>query len=113
MRSQRRIIKRISSTESLSALSDESKAKPKHFDVPGAPFRIGEQVLVAAGADDTFDNAFSGLVGVVAYLEYDCGCGQTYPYDPMIGVRFEANIEEFWAEELRREEIGTSMGKHV
>ena len=42
-----------------------------------------------------------GLSGTVEYLEYDCGCGQSYPGDPMIGVRLEdGTLEEFWAEEL-------------
>ena len=53
------------------------------------------------GADETFDDQFLGLMGIVQYLEYECGSGQTFPNDPMIGVRFSSCVEEFWAEELQ------------
>ncbi len=51
-------------------------------------------------ADDTADPAFLGREGRVLYFEYTCGCGQTYPNDPMIGVKFRGKAEEFWREEL-------------
>jgi hypothetical protein len=74
---------------------------PLYCDVFGAPFKIGERVAVTNGVDDTFDSFYRGRVGVVEYLEYECGCGQRYPDDPMIGVRFSSDrVEEFWAEEL-------------
>ncbi|MBI2683203.1 MAG: Carotenogenesis protein CarS [Acidobacteriales bacterium] len=76
------------------------QAKPLRRDVPGAPFRIGQQVRVVAGTDETFDKRFLGKLGTVEYFEYNCGCGQSYPHDPMIGVRFGRKLEEFWVEEL-------------
>lgn len=46
-----------------------------------------------------------GREGVVVHLEYSCGCGQSYPGDPMIGVCMYIPgrgyiVEEFWFEEL-------------
>jgi len=69
-------------------------------DVLGAPFRIGQHVRVVAAADETIDTEYIGKVGVVAYFEYTCGCGQGFPDDPMIGVRFGTKTAEFWKEEL-------------
>jgi hypothetical protein len=75
-------------------------ANPTRHDVTGAPVRIGARVLIVASDDETFDAAYLGKVGIVKYLEYGCGCGQSFPSDPMIGVEFEnGTIEEFWAEE--------------
>jgi hypothetical protein len=71
-----------------------------YHDVEGAPFRIGDRVNVVLLADDTADAAFLGRKGRVIYFEYTCGCGQTYPGDPMIGVKFHGKFEEFWKEEL-------------
>jgi hypothetical protein len=76
-------------------------SKPRFISIVGAPFKVGERVRVIAGADETFDSAFFGRVGIIEYFEYDCGCGQTFPNDPMIGVRFSNCVEEFWAEELQ------------
>ena len=74
---------------------------PIHSDVPSAPFRIRQEVLVWCLADGEGDASFLGMKGVVEYYEYDCGCGQSFPGDPMIGVRFSDNrVEEFWREEL-------------
>ncbi len=71
------------------------------YDVPGAPLNIGLRVTVVQLCDDTAAEAWIGQVGVVEHYEYDCGCGQTYPHDPMIGVRFDNGaVEEFWIEEL-------------
>lgn len=76
-------------------------AKPTYIDVDGAPFKIGDRVRVTRGTDETFNSRYRSRVGVVEYLEYQCGCGQSYPRDPLIGVKFTSNgIEEFWAEEL-------------
>jgi hypothetical protein len=70
--------------------------------VRGAPFRIGDKVKVVRAADETFEKRFMRRVGVVEHLEYSCGCGQTYPDDPMIGVLFRSGeVEEFWKEELK------------
>lgn len=69
----------------------------------GAPFQPGQAVRVVAAIDtDVHDvTSFIGKSGTVQYLEYHCGCGQTYPNDPMIGVQFENGAgEEFWTEEL-------------
>ena len=72
-------------------------------DIRGAPFKIGDCVRVMSGTDETFDPRFVGRVGTVHYFEYECGCGQSYPDDPMIGVQFRGGEgEEFWKEELRR-----------
>jgi hypothetical protein len=78
--------------------------RPIYVDVDGAPFKIGERVRVTDSKDETFDYSLKGQIGVVEYFEYECGCGQHYPDDPMIGVRFQKDrIEEFWAEELARQ----------
>jgi hypothetical protein len=69
-------------------------------DVEGAPFRIGDRVKVVSLSDDTADGELLGCRGSVLYFEYSCGCGQTFPHDPMIGVRFRKRTAEFWKEEL-------------
>jgi hypothetical protein len=77
------------------------KAHLIHSDVPGAPFRIGEAVMVISATDETCDAQRIGMRGTVLFFEYSCGCGQTYPEDPMIGVKFaDGTREEFWREEL-------------
>ena len=75
--------------------------RPIRADVKGAPFKIGNAVRVTRGSDETFDPSYRGRVGIVEYLEYECGCGQSYPHDPMIGVRFRNAVAEFWREELK------------
>ncbi len=68
-------------------------------------FTIGDKVLILNNPnnDETFNIKFSGQEGIVKYLDYDCGCGQTYPNDPMIGVEFTGGEkEEYWKEELMR-----------
>jgi len=70
-------------------------------DVEGAPFHIGAKVRVIYCADNTVPPCLAGRVGRVEHLDYDCGCGQTHPEDPMIGVRlYSGELEEFWKEEL-------------
>jgi hypothetical protein len=71
-----------------------------YHNVNGAPFQIDDAVKVVLLADDTANPIFLGRKGRVLYFEYSCGCGQTYPHDPMIGVKFREKIEEFWKEEL-------------
>ena len=71
-------------------------------DVPGAPFKIGAPVRVVQLVDETGNRAWRGRTGTVKFFSYDCGCGQTYPDDPMIGVESpRGKIEEFWKEELQ------------
>ncbi len=69
--------------------------------VPGAPIRIGQHVTVTKAIDETCLADQIGCSGVVVHLEYSCGCGQTYPADPMIGVQLDdGRTDEFWLEEL-------------
>ena len=80
------------------------KPNPRKFNIEGAPFRIGDRVIVLdnPNKDDTFNYDFVGRIGVVEHFEYDCGCGQSFPEDPMIGIRFsDKTIGEFWKEELQ------------
>lgn len=82
--------------------------RPIFLDVKGAPFKIGTDIKVVKVTDSTFDQKYMGRTGRVIYLEYSCGCGQSYPEDPMIGVQFPNNDkEEFWREELIEIESGT------
>lgn len=79
------------------------KPKLRRIYIEGTPFRIGDAVLVLdnPNKDETFNYDFSGKQGVVEHFEYDCGCGQTFPNDPMIGIRFSnGKIAEFWKDEL-------------
>lgn len=80
------------------------KAIPRKCNIPGAPFIIGDKVMVLNNPnnDETFNNDFSNKQGIVEHFEYDCGCGQSFPDDPMIGVRFDdKRIEDFWKDELQ------------
>lgn len=80
------------------------KPKPRLTDIEGAPFKLGDTVHILDNPnnDDTFNRNYSCKQGLVEHFEYECGCGQTYPGDPMIGVRFEnGQIAEFWKEELK------------
>jgi len=75
----------------------------KRLDIKGAPYKIGDivRVLNNPNEDETFDKHLSGKFGLIEYFEYDCGCGQSFPEDLMIGVRFSnGKSEEFWKEEL-------------
>lgn len=74
---------------------------PIHENVTGAPFRVGQTVRVCQLVDETGLRKFLARKGTVEHLEYSCGCGQSFPFDPMIGVRFaNGELEEFWPEEL-------------
>ncbi len=77
-------------------------AQPIRTNLHGAPFRIGELVRVARLSDATGDANFLRKCGRIVYFEYSCGCGQSYPGGPMIGVRFLNGTAEFWKEELRQ-----------
>jgi CarS bacterial SH3 domain len=67
-------------------------SKLVYHDIAGAPFRIGERVRVVLVCDETGNPRFLRRIGIVKFLEYSCGCGQTYPDDPMIGVDFGRKI---------------------
>ena len=80
-------------------------ARPIREHVPGAPYQHGDRVRVVGAIDrDAHDvSEHIDWRGTVDYLEYSCGCGQTYPGDPMIGVVLDGGArEEFWSEELTR-----------
>lgn len=81
--------------------------RPIREPVPGAPYQPGDPVTVVDAVDVEIHDVSShvGRRGRVAYLEYDCGSGQSYPGDPMVGVDLEGGgSEEFWPEELAKEE---------
>jgi hypothetical protein len=75
-------------------------AKALFTNVKGAPFRIGDTVKVIQIADFSASKNLVGKIGTVKFFEYSCGCGQSYPCDPMIGVCIGNKIREFWKEEL-------------
>jgi hypothetical protein len=86
-----------------SAVSAILGARPIRERVEGSPYQPGQSVLVVQAVDvDIYDvGEFVGRTGVVEHLEYECGCGQHYPGDPMVGVRFaDGDLQEFWREEL-------------
>jgi hypothetical protein len=92
-----------------------SLTKPRHIlkDVRGAPFKIGTPVRVVRLADETANRAWLGRTGSVKFFSYDCGCGQSYPDDPMIGVELPSGkVEEFWKEELRPVSRHVPFDKH-
>ncbi|MFI5298218.1 MAG: hypothetical protein ACHREM_08985 [Polyangiales bacterium] len=81
----------------------KSGAQPIYTRVEGAPYQPGDLVTVIAAEDIDVDDVseWIGRVGRVKYLEYSCGCGQSFPDDPMIGVKFVGgSLEEFWRGEL-------------
>lgn len=78
---------------------------PKYIkiNILGAPFRIGQKVTIKNpnNGDDTFEKKFIGQIGTIVFFEYNCGCGQTFPNDPMVGVEFSRGEQcEFWKEEI-------------
>jgi hypothetical protein len=78
-------------------------AKPIYEAVEGSPFQPGQHVAVVDAIDGEVHDVsgWIGQEGTVEYLEYSCGCGQVYPAEPMVGVRFvNGRLEEFWPEEL-------------
>jgi hypothetical protein len=94
-------------------MGDLTKPRQIFKDVRGAPFKIGTSVRVVRLADETGDRAWPGCTGTVKFLNYDCGCGQTYPSDPMIGVELPSGkVEEFWKEELCPVLRRVRSGKH-
>lgn len=81
-------------------------ARPVRDNVPGSPYQPGDAVKIVHNIDvDVSDlRHLVGRRGRVDYLEYDCGCGQSYPGDPMVGVVLEDGLNcEFWPEELEKD----------
>lgn len=84
------------------------RARKRYGRVDGSPFQPLDRVRVTQDCDGTHvdtnergESLLVGEVGSVRYLEYDCGCGQVFPSEPMIGVRFATGVtREFWPEEL-------------
>ena len=77
------------------------KANRCDYNIDGAPYKIGQKVKVLnnPNKDDTFDVKLINKKGEIIFF---CGCGQTFPTDPMIGVKFSnGSIDEFWKEELQ------------
>jgi hypothetical protein len=82
-------------------LRTDGASKRVYADIRGAPFGIGLLVQVHRLADGQGNSSLLWRQGVIEHYEYSCGCGQSYPTDPLIGVRFpEGGLEEFWNEEL-------------
>ena len=80
------------------------KSNPIYIDINGAPCKILNKVVILnnPNMDKTFNEAYVSEIGEVVYFEYECGCGQSYPNDPMIGIKFaNEKIEEYWIEELK------------
>lgn len=89
---------------------------PRNYDIDGAPFHIGATVTVKDISDpETFDylgldeaeldKALINQKAILRHYDYDCGCGQIYPDQPMIGVEFisgplTGQVHEMWPEEL-------------
>jgi len=77
--------------------------KPRSYNIKGAPYKIGQKVKILDNPnnDETFDRKFANKIGEMMHFEYDGGCGQSFPRDPMIGVRLaNGKRDEFWKEEL-------------
>ena len=69
--------------------------------IVGAPYEIGELVRIVFAADETCNMRYMRCTGVIVHYNYSCGCGQSFPNDPMIGVEFsDGVVEEFWHEEI-------------
>ena len=85
----------------MSKPANVTRTKHIYTDVPGAPYRIGTPVRVTQLVDETGNRKWLRRTGHVKYFDYFCGCGQTYPDDPMIGVEYRGCTEEFWKEELK------------
>lgn len=68
-----------------------------------APYRPGDMVRVVQAIDkDVIDlSSYVGRSGYVIALDYDSGCGQQGPHDPMVTVEFSTRKRlSFWREEL-------------
>ena len=71
--------------------------------INGAPVQVGDvvKVIAATEADICDVSEYIGRFGRVVSM--DCGCGQTYPDDPMVLVCFSnGDQQEFWKEEIEK-----------
>ena len=77
--------------------------------IEGAPVQVGDVVKIVDAVEtdiNTETTKYIGRFGRVLSMDYDCGCGQTYPGDPMVLVRFSNGDEwEFWKEEFERKQV--------
>lgn len=76
------------------------------------PFLPGDFVYVVKAVDAEVHDVsnYIGRSGKVVSLDYDCGCGQEYPDQPMTLVDFgRGDNEEFWPEELAKEVTATDL----
>lgn len=81
------------------------KPNLRRYNIEGAPFHIGMLVVVTCAIDEAADVTLIGKQGRIVYYEYDCGCAQTFPNDPMIGVELDGKVHEFWFEELKEDQL--------
>lgn len=77
----------------------------------GLPIAIGDRVQIVALTDETAAASHLGQSGHVVYFDYFCGCGQSFPDDPMIGVMLGESVGEFWREELAHIELDGSLAQ--
>lgn len=112
----------------MSATNPEPAGRniPRTHDIDGAPFHIGAAVKVKDLTDphtlyyllegkkfdlcqddihDKLHEELIGSTGKLVHYDYDCGCGQIFPHEPMIGVMIDSGMFkgkriEFWREEL-------------
>lgn len=90
----------------MSLAGEHLGASPAREAVDGSPFQPGQAVVVVRSAEPEDGGCldvlrYVGCSGVVEHLDYSCGCGQSYPGDPMVGVRLaDGRLQEFWREEL-------------
>lgn len=85
---------------------------PRRHNIEGAPFSIGQRVKITTLVDietldylaippDEIEDTLIGQEGTLEHYDYDCGCGQIFPDQPMIGIRLaDDTLIEFWPEEL-------------
>jgi hypothetical protein len=92
-------------TQAAPEASVAGECVPITICVPGSPFQPRDIVRVVDTVDIEVHDVRKhlGRLGLVVHLEYSCGCGQSYPDYPAIGVKFaNGQTEEFWPEEVLR-----------
>lgn len=83
-------------------LLDKGRSEVIREDIDGAPFHLGQEVKVCKRLDETVSTDFIGKIGTVSGYEYSSGVGQEFPKRPMIEVKFDTEVVEFfWPEELK------------
>jgi hypothetical protein len=104
--------------ELKSAKSDpkmDFRIAPRFEIIEGTPFELGQRIEIAdltdphtlgqlTAGDEGFEDVWDvlGHKGVLEYYEYNCGCGQIFPDQPMMGVKLDNGMRcEFWAEEMK------------